>query len=139
MPERWMPLLAATVGLLGGVGGAYIGGVVAIKEQQERFENEQRTETRNLRINAYVDLLKACETTFYIDESLSKTQTNQRVGDLRAAQARASLMTSSNEVQTAAGTLGPNEGACGDIDLAQHISAQQTFVDAAKPEVTADE
>jgi len=125
-----MPLLAATVGLLGGVGGAYIGGVVAIKEQQERFENEQRTETRNLRINAYVDLLMACETTF---------DTGQRVGDLRAAQARASLMTSSNEVQKAADALGPVDGACGDIDDDEHVSAQQRFVDAAKPEVTADE
>jgi hypothetical protein len=137
MPERWVPLLAATVGLIGGVGGAYIGGVVAIQEQQERFENEQRTETRNLRINAYVDLLKACETAFYLDGA--QTETNQRVGDLRAAQARASLMTSSNEVEEAAGELGPNEKACGIVDENQHTLAQRRFVDAAKPEVTVDE
>jgi hypothetical protein len=59
--------------------------------------------------------------------------------NLRAAQARASLMTSSNEVEEAAGELGPNEKACGTVDEDQHTSGQQHFVEAAKAEITADE
>jgi CHASE1-domain containing sensor protein len=138
MSERWIPLFAAIVGLLGGMGGAYIGGTVANEGQQQRFENEQKAETRNLRVDAYVDLLTACETAFYTAGNTSETERNRRVGNLRAAQARASLMTSSTEVRTAARELGPNGGGCGSIPPAQHISVQERFVEAAKAEVTGE-
>jgi CHASE1-domain containing sensor protein len=46
MSERWVPLLAAVVGLLGGMGGAYVGGTVANEGQQDRFEDERKAEMR---------------------------------------------------------------------------------------------
>ena len=139
MSERWVPLLAAVVGLLGGMGGAFVGGWVANEGQRNQFEDEQEAETRNLRIDAYVDLLDACETAFYIpEEGLSDTERNQRVADLRTSQQRASLLTSRSEVREAARELGPNEGGCGDISTARHISAQESFIEAASLEVTAD-
>jgi hypothetical protein len=140
MSERWIPLVAAVVGLLGGMGGAYVGGSVANEGQQQRFENEQEAETRDLRVDAYADLLKACEAAFFIEgEALGPVQTSQRVADLRAAQARASLVTSSTEVREAAGELGPNGGGCGMVEEPRHISLEESFIDAAQPEVTAGE
>ena len=58
MSERWVPLLAALVGLLGGMGGAYIGGSVANEGQQQRFENEQEARMQDLRRNTYADFLQ---------------------------------------------------------------------------------
>lgn len=139
MSERWIPLLAAIVGLLGGMAGAYIGGSVANEGQQQRFENEQKAETRALRVDAYVGLLQACETAFNTEANISEADLTRRVGDLRAAQARASLMTSSAEVRDAAGGLGPDQGGCGFIPPKEHIAAQQRFVEAAREEVTAGE
>jgi hypothetical protein len=140
MSERWVPVLAAVVGLVGGMAGAYIGGTVANEGQQQRFEEEQKAETRNLRIDAYVDLLKACETTFYIPADLhgtkrGETEINRRIAVLRAAQARASLLTSLTTVRQAARELQPDGGDCGDVRPARHVSAQESFIEAAHPEI----
>jgi hypothetical protein len=105
MSERWVPLLAAAVGLLGGIGGAYVGGKVANERQQDRFENEQRVEARNIRMDAYVDFLKACETAFNFSDKLDPVQVSRGVGELYAAQSRASLVTSSADVAETAGRL----------------------------------
>ena len=53
MDARWMPLLAAAVGVIGGVGGAYVGGVVA----NEQSEKERAAALQDLRRDAYGDFL----------------------------------------------------------------------------------
>ena len=60
MGERWVPVLAGVLGILGGMGGAAVGGYVANKGQ-ERFEQEQATQIRNLRIATYVKFLRAAQ------------------------------------------------------------------------------
>jgi hypothetical protein len=56
-----MPLLAAAVGVLGGVGGAYIGGVVANEGQEQQSESERAAAIQDLRIDVYGDYLGAAE------------------------------------------------------------------------------
>ncbi len=62
MADRWVPVLAAVLGLLGGMGGAAVGGYVANKGQEQRFQNEQSTRLRDLRTETYVKFLRAAQT-----------------------------------------------------------------------------
>jgi hypothetical protein len=57
MDARWMPLLAAAVGVVGGVGGAYIGGVVANEGQEQQSKKERAAALQELRRDAYGDFL----------------------------------------------------------------------------------
>jgi hypothetical protein len=44
MSERWLTVLAAVLGLLGGMAGAAVGGYVANQGQEQRFEHERETD-----------------------------------------------------------------------------------------------
>ena len=57
MSERWIPILAAAVGVVGGVAGALIGGYVANEGQQERFESERRAQIADSRLETYGNYL----------------------------------------------------------------------------------
>jgi hypothetical protein len=57
MDARWMPLLAAALGVVGGVGGAYIGGVVANEGQERTSEKERAAALQELRRDTYGDFL----------------------------------------------------------------------------------
>ena len=61
MNERWLPVLAAILGVLGGVAGAAVGGYVANQGQERRLEAERASRMLDRRINAYVELLRAAE------------------------------------------------------------------------------
>jgi hypothetical protein len=137
MSERWVPLLAAVVGLLGGIGGAYVGGTVANQRQQDRFEYEQSAEARNLRMDAYVDFLKACETAFNFSDKLDPVQVSRGVGELYAAQSRASLVTSSASVADAAGRLAR---AC-QVSKSDPVVGEpgRRFIDAAQGELASSD
>ena len=56
-----MPILAATVGVLGGVGGALVGGFVANQGQEEGFKRQRAAAKQDLRIEAYADYLGTAE------------------------------------------------------------------------------
>jgi hypothetical protein len=146
----WIPLLAAVVGLGGGAIGAYVGGSVANEGQQQRFENEQTAETRNFRLDAYSELLRACETAYFIAREQTGKEVNEAVAALTAARAKASLVTSSTEVREAARELGPDfdpdgpggkpphERACGHVPRRDLNSAERRFIGAAESEVTGE-
>jgi hypothetical protein len=55
----WIPVLAAVVGLIGGVGGAYVGGEVSNNGQEQQFENQRLAEVQDLLIGAYGNYLRA--------------------------------------------------------------------------------
>ena len=57
MDSRWMPLFAAAVGVVGGVGGAYIGGVVANEGQEQQSQSERAAAVQDLRRDAYENFL----------------------------------------------------------------------------------
>ena len=51
--------MAAVVGVLGGLGGAFVGGSVANQGQEERFESEREAARHDLRQDAYANYLQA--------------------------------------------------------------------------------
>jgi hypothetical protein len=53
MDARWMPIVAAGVGVLGGIGGAFIGGYLANEGAEGRFEKERAAAEQDLRREAY--------------------------------------------------------------------------------------
>jgi hypothetical protein len=53
MDARWMPVLAAFVGVLGGVGGAIAGGAVANSGQEQGFQREREAQREDLRLATY--------------------------------------------------------------------------------------
>ena len=61
MNDRWLPVLAAILGVLGGVAGAAVGGYVANKGQEQRFDAERASRMLDQRIDAYVRFLRAAE------------------------------------------------------------------------------
>ena len=61
MAERWIPVLAAALGLLGGIAGAAVGGYVANEGQEQRFEEERAARIREVRLDTYVRFLRAAE------------------------------------------------------------------------------
>ena len=62
MNERWIPILAGVIGVVGGVGGAVVGGVIANEGQEEQFENNRAAEVQDLREQTYVKFVGAAET-----------------------------------------------------------------------------
>jgi hypothetical protein len=61
MNDRWLPVFAAILGVLGGVGGAAVGGYIANQGQEQQLEAERATRMRELRIDTYVKFLVAAE------------------------------------------------------------------------------
>jgi hypothetical protein len=53
MDARWTPILAAAIGVLGGVGGALVGGFAANEGQEKGFERERAAAIQDLRIKEY--------------------------------------------------------------------------------------
>jgi CHASE1-domain containing sensor protein len=61
MNDRWLPVFAAILGVLGGVAGAAVGGYIANKGQEQRFEAERASQMLDQRTDAYVRFLRAAE------------------------------------------------------------------------------
>jgi hypothetical protein len=59
--DRWFPVLAAALGLLGGVLGAAVGGYIANQGQEQQFRQERAERIRELRIDTYTKFLRAAE------------------------------------------------------------------------------
>ena len=53
MDARWLPILAAVLGVLGGVLGALVGGWIANEGQEDRFESERKAQIQDSRIAVY--------------------------------------------------------------------------------------
>jgi hypothetical protein len=59
--ERWIPILAGVIGVVGGVGGAVVGGVIANEGQEEQFEKDRAAEIQDLREQTYVKFVGGAE------------------------------------------------------------------------------
>ena len=55
----WIPILAAALGLVGGVAGAYVGGEVSKDAQAQQFMNQRNAELQDLLIATYGSYLRA--------------------------------------------------------------------------------
>ncbi|HEX2458985.1 MAG TPA: hypothetical protein VHJ58_02460, partial [Vicinamibacterales bacterium] len=98
MADRWLPVLAAVVGLLGGIGGAAVGGYVANKGQEQQFEEERAARIRDVRLQTYVSFLRAAE-----NEHSNAREVSD--GVVRTAEAEVALVADSTALRGAAARL----------------------------------
>jgi hypothetical protein len=126
MSERWLPVLAAVLGLLGGLGGAAVGGYVANKGQEQRFEHERATRIRDLRIDAYVNLLRAAE---------NERSNAPRVPDsvLLTAEAEVELVARSDALREAASLL-TGQALYYEVET-EYRKVRNRFIDLAQAEI----
>jgi hypothetical protein len=101
MSERWIPVLSAVVGVIGGLGGAVIGGYVANEGQEQRFHDERAAHVQDLRRDRYVN---------YVRELIKLTVVGGVPVQASTAQTEVDLLSSSRAVQRAARELGEAAG-----------------------------
>jgi hypothetical protein len=134
MPERWwIPVLAAVVGLIGGVGGAYVGGEVANKGQEQQFENQRTAELQDLLIDAYARYLRDATATWF-----AATVEDPRFEEARTKKLAAEALASETEVEFEAASSAVDDAAKGLYDavtrprlLPTFEDRRQDFIDAA--------
>jgi hypothetical protein len=111
MDARWMPILAAGLGVLGGIAGAFIGGYVANEGQERRFESERAAANQDLRREAYVTYLGtaqeviATELAESVKAEPSQAAINAVAVRLYVAEARVVLVAEKDAVTDAAAAL----------------------------------
>ena len=129
MLERWTAVVAATLGLFAGMGGAFIGGNVANKGQQQLFREQRATQLEGSRRRTgprtRVAYLRALENHFFLGGTPEKA---------RALQA-AVLLVSAPAVRVAATRA---VAAANTSDLARYTRARDDFIEAARRELTAE-
>jgi hypothetical protein len=74
--ERWIPILAGVIGVVGGVGGAVVGGVIANEGQEEQFEKDRAAELQDLREQTYVKFVGAAERVHQLGGETANAEAN---------------------------------------------------------------
>jgi hypothetical protein len=133
MPERWwIPVLAAVVGLIGGVGGAYVGGEVANKGQEQQFENQRTAELQDLLIATYARYLRDATATAVAtaeDPKLEAAHTKGLAARALASETEVEFEAASGEVDNAAQRLYDAVTTTRLMDTFE--ARRQEFIDAA--------
>jgi len=94
-----MPLFAAAVGVVGGVGGAWIGGVVANEGQEHQSQSERAAAIQDLRIDTYGDYLASADALVgKLQLSFSDDERDAALVHLVAIRARVVLVAEQPEV-----------------------------------------
>jgi hypothetical protein len=75
---RWVPALAAVLGLLGGIGGAFIGGKVANEGQEKQFQNQRIAQLQDVLIADYGTYLRTAEIVAADSTTLAKARTDEK-------------------------------------------------------------
>lgn len=142
MSERWIPIVAAVVGVLGGMGGAFIGGYVANEGQQQRFKEERKSQLEDLRRETYVRYLRnvdaVVELTF-----LEKTKPSEREIANTQFEARSArdqvLLVSSKPLRNATvrlmKSLEGDEQLSDEENFGNYEDARERFIVAAESEI----
>ena len=131
MAERWFPVLAAVLGLLGGIGGAAVGGYVANKGQEQRFKEERAARIRDVRINAYVRFLRAAENGKFHAREVEDSV-------LYTAEAEVALVARSNALRRAAERLTESVLNYSPPIEKPYNDARESFIELANSEIEAD-
>ena len=74
--ERWIPILAGVIGVVGGVGGAVVGGVIANEGQEAQFEKDRAAELQDLREQTYVRFVGAAERVHFLGGETANAEAN---------------------------------------------------------------
>jgi hypothetical protein len=102
---RWIPVLAAVVGVLGGIGGAYIGGTMANRGQEQEFKNQRKAAIEDVRRATYATYLQvADDLVAQLQIAEGKLPATKVVPLVRAA-AAVDLLARSADVQDAADVI----------------------------------
>jgi hypothetical protein len=129
MNERWLPVLAAVLGLLGGIGGAAVGGYVANKGQEQQFKEERAARIRDVRLDTYTKFLRAVENEHF----------NGGASDdiITRAEAEVDLIASSDALREAAAMLTTTVLSGLDTPIWERNlrKARKLFVDLAHAEI----
>jgi hypothetical protein len=133
--ERWIPVLAAVVGVLGGIGGAYIGGAMTNEGQEQRLASEQTERTQELHRETYAEFLLAAAK---VNQGAGGdvAEEDRRQEEVDAAEARVELF-ANDDVREAAGAL--LDAVKSNAQGEDYAIPRIRFLDAAKEELQADE
>lgn len=126
MPEHWITVVAAVLGILGGMGGAAVGGYIANRGEQQRFEHERAAEIRDLRLDTYVMLLRATER-----EHAQPVETDDRI--VRTAEAEVALVAPTVAIREAASRFAAN--ALDATSEQDYTSLRDEFIHLAQAEI----
>jgi hypothetical protein len=132
MSERWIPVVAAVVGVLGGMGGAYVGGYVANEGQKQRFEEQQVAQRLELRRETFAAYLRAVQGVI----------TGSHAETLLTPEANVEIVAQGREVREAALDV----AASVDVFIRgrerkfkpDFLKSRNRFIEAAKAELTAE-
>ena len=122
MFDGWVPAVAAFLGVVGGMGGAFVGGAVANEGQQQQYANERLERMAELRRMTYVSFVEELEHHFFQGGTPDKA---------RAAQA-AVLLVSSAAIRQASSAA---TDAANSDDLSRYTNARDRFIDLAQHEL----
>jgi CHASE1-domain containing sensor protein len=130
--DRWMPILAAIVGLVGGLGGAAIGGSIANEGQEQQFKNQRIADLNNLLNETYSRYLRTSATA-YLDRTaggISRKELIRIQGELEGGAAQVVMLVNDPAVEDAAERL---ERAVVDdgVDFKTYRTARDAFIKAA--------
>jgi hypothetical protein len=95
----WIPILAAALGLVGGVAGAYVGGEVSKDAQAQQFKDQRNAELQDLLIGKYGSYLRA------ISKWALDPDSKQLEGEAFAAGTEVEFLAADPEVDDAAEQL----------------------------------
>jgi hypothetical protein len=85
MDAKWIPLLATGLGVVGGVGGAVVGGALANEAQQNQSASERQAAITDLRRATYAKYVGALDAFVLTNDLADAIFKGNREGDLEAA------------------------------------------------------
>jgi hypothetical protein len=129
--DRWMPILAAIVGLVGGLGGAAIGGSIANEGQEQQFRNQRIADLNNLLNETYSRYLRTSATA-YLDRTaggISRKELIRIQGELEGGAAQVVMLVNDPAVEDAAERL--ERAVVDGVDFKTYRTARDGFIKAA--------
>ena len=132
MADRWIPVVAAMLGLVGGVAGAAVGGYIANKGQEQQFRQEQAERVRDLRLAAYTRFLRAAE-----DEKVNGPRLPDSI--VGTSEVEVELIARTDNLRRAAARLAGLATNWEGGDDAEYLEARSSFIDLSHAEIETSE
>jgi len=139
MSERWIPIVAAIVGLAGGIAGAAIGGSIANEGQEKLFKNERVADLNNLLNETYSRYLRTAATAYVhrTGGGVSRKQLIRIQGDVEGGAAEVVLLTNVPAVEETAEAL--EKAVVDGVDFKTYRNARDGFIEAADASFATEE
>ena len=131
MSDRWLPVLAAVLGIVGGVLGAAVGGYIANEGQEAQFKQERAERIRDLRLATYSKFLRAAE-----NEKVRGPELQDSI--VLTAQLEVELVARNDDLRAAAVRLSDRARNWEGGDESEYAAARTTFIDLAHAEIDTD-